>query len=113
MTDSRPIRQTIQAILGLAVACLPTIVATPFDWRALLTALVGGAVLLVTNPRLVTGLRKGMPIAGSSMVAPKRKQRFPQAVPNIPTSSEDAKTPVLPKGVRIHTKMPPDDPTKT
>jgi hypothetical protein len=49
---------------------LPVALAVPFDWRALVSATLGGIMTLLTNPRLVPGVRVAMPDAGSSTFVP-------------------------------------------
>jgi hypothetical protein len=70
MKDPRIIRQTMQAIAAYLVAAAPIALATPFDWRALVGALIAVTVALLTNPRLVFGVEGAMPAAGSSAVLP-------------------------------------------
>jgi hypothetical protein len=69
MKDPRQIRQALQTIIGLAMIVLPVALASPFDWRAVVSATLGGIMTLLTNPRLVPGLASAMPDSGSS-VAP-------------------------------------------
>jgi hypothetical protein len=66
MNDTRQIRQAAQTVIGLAMVVLPVALAKPFDWRALVTAILGGIMTLLTNPRLVPGLAGVMPVAGGS-----------------------------------------------
>jgi hypothetical protein len=68
MRDPRMIRQTIQGILALGLIVAPTALAVPFDWRALVVALLGGGLAVLTNPRLVAGLAPVMPRAGSAIL---------------------------------------------
>jgi hypothetical protein len=70
MKDTRVIRQGFQALIGLAALCAVEITASPFDWRKLVAAIIAGCGLLLTNPRLVPGVKEGMPAAGSSAAPP-------------------------------------------
>jgi hypothetical protein len=68
MQDPRKIRQTIQTIVALAMIVSPVALAQPFDWRALVTATLGGIMAILTNPRLVAGLSGAMPLSGSAIL---------------------------------------------
>lgn len=68
--DSRVFRQTLQPLAALVAIEAPILLAVPISWRAALLGFIGWAVTLVTNPRLVGGLRRVMPVAGSSAVPP-------------------------------------------
>lgn len=68
--DPRQYRQTAQVLLSFLMIIVPVAVAKPFDWRALLSAALGGILAVLTNPRLVTGLQAAMPDAGSSAAPP-------------------------------------------
>jgi hypothetical protein len=71
MNDPRKIRQTIQAYAAiLLAAAAPSLLATPFDWRVLVSSLIATITALLTNPRLVVGVSSRMPEAGSSAVLP-------------------------------------------
>ena len=73
MNDPRKFRQTIQTLVALAMIVSPVALAKPFDWRALVSAIIGGVVAILTNPRLVAVLDNAMPAAGSSAVLPEPK----------------------------------------
>lgn len=68
--DPRQYRQTAQVILSFLMIIAPVAIAKPFDWRALLSAALGGLLAVLTNPRLVTGLQSAMPDAGSAAPMP-------------------------------------------
>jgi hypothetical protein len=70
MIDPRKYRQTGQAIAAYLVGGSAALLAKPFDWRALVAAMIAVTVALLTNPRLVGGLDNAMPAAGSSAVKP-------------------------------------------
>jgi len=92
----------MQAAAALLVGAAPAIVASPFDWRALVAAEIAVLVALLTNPRLVSGLSSAMPAAGSSAVLPvttliANPTNTAAVIPQAPMQTGDAAGKVMPR----------------
>jgi hypothetical protein len=113
MKDPRKIRQTMQAAAAYLVGCSAALLATPFDWRALVAAFIAVTVALLTNPRLVGLLDNAMPEAGSSAVLPVQTLVQNPAAPAYPANATEDITKTLPKPRLATPIKSPDDPTTT
>lgn len=75
MSDPRVLRQTLQPLAALIAIEVPILLAVPFNWRAAVLGFAGWVVALITNPRLVAGVKDVMPAGGSSAVPPAEVQK--------------------------------------
>jgi hypothetical protein len=99
MKDPRKIRQTIQAIVSVALIVIPWVlpVIEAYPKLKALSSALGVLLALLTNPRLVAVLNAVMPDAGSSAVLPVTTLEPNPAAPLAKTEPTPVTVPLVRK----------------